>query len=332
MNVLVLSAEASAINYIRSLRNRPDVKLFVTDCSRYASGLYEENVTAYVIPRARDLNKYQRAIDQIIENERIDILIPTSDYDMEGTMELIHRGWSPPVARFNPDYHVYRILSHKKEVMETLERMGFRVPKTYHSVDEIKFPAVIKPSREAGGKGVYVAANSQDLEKYRAVVDRHYGQDFVIQEYVPGETGSIHVALMLYGNDGQIYGEIVSRSSLTFMTWGGYGNAGQVIDEPKLLEFAKKIISSLGGWRGPINLEFKKHSENGHFYLMEVNCRLNGYSYLTTMTGLNFPSAVIDLLKKETTSYLSTDRADKEKNFIIGFREKVVEDWIDQSF
>ncbi|MBC2716503.1 MAG: ATP-grasp domain-containing protein [Desulfobacteraceae bacterium] len=328
MNVLVLSAEASAINYIRSLKKRYDMQLFVTDCNKYASGLYDETITPVTIPPARDLENYRNKLDEIIKQYRINILIPTSDYDMEGVLELVNRGWDTPVNFFKPDYNIFHTLSHKKKVMETLHEKGFRVPLIYNNPSEVEYPVVVKPCREAGGKGVSVAVNEKDLLKYISSISRNFGSEIVLQEFIPGDAGSIHVVLLLYGNDGNIYGEVVTKSQLTFMTWGGYGNAGTLAVEPDLLNFSKKIISSMGGWCGPINLEFKKHSGNGHFYLMEVNCRLNGYSYFTTLAGLNYPAAVIELLSTGKTDYLSIEKCNEEANFIIGFRERIVEKWI----
>ena len=54
---------------------------------------------------------------------------------------------------------------------------------------------------------------------------------------------------------------------------------------------------------------------------------LNGYSYLSTMNGLNFPSAVVDLLRTGRTPYLSFKDARPVRNFVVGFRELPVKDW-----
>ena len=153
MNVLVLSATASAINYMRALGGRPDLKLILSDASPYAAGLYGAGVTPLLVPRARDLAKYREALDRLIAEYRIDLLIPTSDHDVEGVMELLHAGWAPPVRLFKPDYAVYRTLTHKANLMHALERAGLRTIRVYGSPDEVKFPAVVKPAREGGSKG-----------------------------------------------------------------------------------------------------------------------------------------------------------------------------------
>lgn len=327
-NVLVLSSTASAINYIKALRDQNDIKLFITDASRYASGLYAGHITPLVIPRAKDLLNYKSALEKIIDEKKIDALIPTSDYDVDGVMELLRQGWDPPVAMFKPDPEVHRVMFDKKEVNLKLKDLGFEVPRTYDDPSEASYPLVIKPACEAGAKGVFIVTDESELESRLTTLREGYGEHFVLQEYIPGGVGYTYVAALLYGNDGELYGEAASKSYLTVMTWGGGGNAGVMVDEPQLLGYSKKIIEALGGWRGPINLEFKKHPDQGHYYLMEINCRLHGYSYITTMNDMNFPRAVVDLLTKGTTEFLAMKKGAPRKNFIIGLRERIVDDWV----
>ncbi|MCI0380651.1 MAG: ATP-grasp domain-containing protein [Gemmataceae bacterium] len=331
MNVLILSATASAINYQKALAGRRDLRLFFADASRYAGGLYGAGVTPLLLPRARSLDRYQEALDAAIKRHGIDLLISTSDHDMEGVMELERRGWTPPVSMFRPDYDVYRTLTHKALLMQALGEKGFETPRVYSSPDEVEFPAIVKPCREGGSKGVWIVHDRAELHDRLNQVHHSFQGDVVLQQYIPGDTGSIYVVLLLFGQDGELYGEAASHSHLTFMTWGGGGNAGAVVEEPELLDQAKRIIAALGGWRGPVNLEFKRHQQNRRFYLLEVNCRLNGYSYVYTMNGLNFPAAVVDLLQKQRTEFLRLRPEAPRRNFVVGFRECPVEDWCDDA-
>jgi predicted ATP-grasp superfamily ATP-dependent carboligase len=327
MNVLVLSATASAINYARALAGRRDVRLFLSDASKFASGLYLQGVHPLLAPRARNLDQYRDFLDRTIADNRIDVLIPTSDHDVEGTMELIHQGWNPPVKMFRPNYETYRLLTHKADLNAAMHRHGLPAPRTYASVEEVEYPAVVKPAREGGSKGVWIVANREELDDRLDVVRKSFPGDVLMQQFIPGETGSIYVALLLYGADSKLYGEAASHSHATFMTWGGGGMAGVVVHEPELLQLAQRIVEAMGGWRGPINVEFKRHAETGQFYLLEVNCRLNGYSYLTTMNDMNFPSAVIDLLTVGTTPFVRMEPGRTPTNFVLGYREQPVEAW-----
>ena len=54
---------------------------------------------------------------------------------------------------------------------------------------------------------------------------------------------------------------------------------------------------------------------------MEVNCRLNGYSYLTTMNGLDFPAAVVDLLTTGRTDHLALSLGQAPRISLVVDRE-----------
>ena len=324
MNVLVLSATASAINVLLSLKDMPDIKLFVTDADPYAAGLYYTFVTPMVIPRARDLEEYRKALEHILTEHKIDILFPSSDHDMEGVMELISHGWEPNVKMFRPDYKIYRTLSDKLALNIELSKNGFLVPKFFSSNESLQFPVVVKPTREGGGKGIYIVDNEQECSLKLAEIRTRFGDSYIIQEYIPGGVGSIYMVVLIYGQDGKIYGESVTQSHRTFYTWGASGTAGTIVNEAEAAELAQNMIARLGGWVGPINLEFKRHVENRQFYLMEANCRLNGYSYLNTMNSLNFPKAMYELLVEGSTSPLSYKQLSQPMNFVYGLREKPI--------
>ena len=73
----------------------------------------------------------------------------------------------------------------------------------------------------------------------------------------------------------------------------GGGCAGEMVDNPDLVRLTTDVVQASGGWCGPINFEWRLHAETGAPYLMEANCRLNGYSYLTTMNGVCLPRIVL---------------------------------------
>src|SRR5688500_18644294 len=118
VNVLILSATASAINYKNSLLKNAAIQLFFTDTSEYAAGLYANDVKPLLIPRSRDLDKYRIALNTIILKFKIDILIPTSDYDMEAIANLKMNSWKPQVLMFDFDPKKLLLYSHKLNLME----------------------------------------------------------------------------------------------------------------------------------------------------------------------------------------------------------------------
>ncbi|MBF0613511.1 MAG: hypothetical protein HQL55_20555 [Magnetococcales bacterium] len=95
-------------------------------------------------------------------------------------------------------------------------------------------------------------------------------------------------------------------------------------DDQGLLTLAREIIYRAGGWRGPINLEFRRQTGSGRYYLMEGNCRLNGYSYLTTMNNVPLPRLVVDLLTGAPTPSIVLPPPAERVPFVLGFRERVI--------
>lgn len=330
-NVLVLSGTASAINYINSLAGHPDVRLHVTDSNSYCPGLYFPGVVPHWLPRARDTRQYRIALDRLLVENTIDVLIPTSDYDVEGVLNYLKDGWAPRASLFRPAFEAFYLLSDKGRLMAHLsERLPAVVPRTCadeRAAEVLTMPVVVKPVGESGGKGVSIVHRRDDL---RAAVQRLravYDDRFVIQQFIPGRT---YVSTLVYDHNGGMVTAVGMRSHRTFFTWGGGGCAGEMVDEPAMLRLADEVVQACGGWRGPINFEWRRHAETGEFYLMEANCQLNGYSYLTTMNGVCLPLIVLALLTGESLPAV-TAPSEWRRNFTLGFRETPIENWIQPS-
>jgi predicted ATP-grasp superfamily ATP-dependent carboligase len=330
MNILILSGTASAINYINSLSADPTLWLHVTDTDPYCPGLYAEGVIPHWVPRARDRDQYRLALDRIIDNYNIDVVIPTSDYDVAGMIEYLHDGWAPPVALFRPPWEAHRRLAHKGRLMESVSLVLPHVVPTTWDADNISaplpFPIVVKPPTESGGKGVGIVRSKAELPTAVARARLQHGQNLVIQQFIPGQT---YIVSMVYDPTGRLVVIAPMRSQLTFFTWGGAGCAGELVDDDGLCQLCAEVVEACGGWRGPINIEWRRHEDTGQYFLLEANCRLNGYSYLTTMNGICLPRVVLSLLTGESLPRLLLPPLNQRSNFMIGFRETIINRWIE---
>lgn len=326
-NVLVLSGTASAINFINSFAGDPEVRLHITDANPYCPGLYAAGIVAHQLPRARDTGRYRAALDELIARCAIDVLIPTSDYDIEGVMHYFRDGWAPKVILFRPAFDAFHTLSDKARLMARMtERMPAVVPLTCRDDEAVGLgmPVVVKPIGESGGKGVTIVQRRDDLAPAVRRVRELFADRFVIQQFIPGRT---YVATLIYDQVGKLVIGVGMRSHRTFFTWGGGGCAGEMVDEPDMVRLTDEVVQACGGWCGPINFEWRRHAETGAWYLMEANCRLNGYSYLTTMNGVPLPRIVLALLTGDPLPPVSAP-SERTRNFTLGFRETLIGDWI----
>jgi predicted ATP-grasp superfamily ATP-dependent carboligase len=229
---------------------------------------------------------------------------------------------------FRPPFEAFRILSHKGRLMAHLaERLPKIVPftSTGGGVQDptLPFPLVIKPTGESGGKDVIIVPRGSDFEFGLTRIRERHGSGFVVQQFIPGRT---YVCTLVYDQEGRLAIAVGMRSHQTFFTWGGGGCAGEMVDEPELVRLSEDVVEASGGWSGPINFEWRRHADTGAFYLMEANCRLNGYSYLTTMNGVCLPRIVLALLTGDQLPPV-TEPDERRQNFVIGFRETLIRDW-----
>src|SRR5690606_454375 len=129
----------------------------------------------------------------------------------EAVVELLHRGWKPRPLLFKPSYTAFRILGNKARLMSFLRDKHVVIPATYGWEELPPLPVVVKPTTEGGAKGVYTATNEAEFRGAVERVRRAYGDDIVVQEFVPGGVGSIHMVLMLYDQRGRLVFAVTMR-------------------------------------------------------------------------------------------------------------------------
>ncbi|MBF0612856.1 MAG: ATP-grasp domain-containing protein, partial [Magnetococcales bacterium] len=222
MNILVLSATASAINYILTLAEDPHITLHLTDCNPNSPGLHAPGIVPHLIPPASQRESYRQTLDQIIATDEIDLLIPTSDYDISAVVELLQDGWNPPVRMFRPPVNSLRILSDKATLAKTMRSyLPDHIPASF-SLDQLHepllFPLVVKPRNQSGGKGVSIVHDRESLFNQVALLRERIGDGILVQEYIEGST---HVVVMVYDHEGRVAAALPLVSHLTFFTWGG---------------------------------------------------------------------------------------------------------------
>ncbi|MCK9555518.1 ATP-grasp domain-containing protein [bacterium] len=284
-------------NTVRALRNKKEISVIAADADSLVPVLYNKNevLNSYVIPPAREEEKYIRALRKITEKENIQVIMPCIEEEinvLSRYRKYFHRMGADIICA---DYEKICKLSDKKSMVSQALKVGVPVPDTF-SVDDIsktnktlRFPLIIKPRRGHGARNIYIIKSRNDIAK----IPPEYiagKRNFIVQEYIPGGTGSIFLCGLLYGIDNVIKAEFLSRSIKTLYEFGGPAVCGEPVNGfRRIKDYTKKLISGAGGWYGPVNVEYKISSENGIPYLIEVNPRFWGYGYLAVGSGVNFP-------------------------------------------
>lgn len=297
--ILVTPAGASSLGVIDALSAETDHDLVAADASEFASGFRRDAVTGYVVSRLDEAEAaYIDRLADIIESESVDVLIPGADRDVLAVGRNRDR-FQDAVELVLPPQERIETATDGLRSVRVAGDAGVTVPATYETpgdaeADGASFPLFVKPRREEGGRGARRVESWDELRFFYSRIDERIGTP-VIQEHIPGGTGTMHVVGLLYDRDGRLTTSFTSRSLRTNFSWGGGGVVGQPVDRPELVGLATAIVNHLGGWVGPINMEFKYDVRDGTPTFIEINPRLWGYNHVATINGVNFPSRLVDI-------------------------------------
>ncbi|WP_255149579.1 ATP-grasp domain-containing protein [Halorarius halobius] len=274
----------AAVGAIQSLRRAGfDGRIVATDASKRSAGLHLAD-EGYTVPRADDEAFFDAAFDLIV-NEGVDVILPTSGFDIE------------PYARHRDQLRaagVVPVISPPESIDTCTDKAAFDeamrgvapLPETHVDPDPRDvsgFPRFVKPVRGKGSEGATVVHDRADLELALRGDDR-----MLVQEYLPGTEYTVDVLSDLHGNALRA----VPRERLA--TKGGISTAGQVVHDEDLSRTCRRVAESLG-LAGPTCMQFKR-DDDGTAKLIDVNPRLGGGTVITTFAGVNLPRHSLELV------------------------------------
>jgi uncharacterized protein len=208
------------------------------------------------------------------------------------------------ILAFNNSPEKMALVSDKLWQARFLEEGGFPFIPTYESLDDAKFPVVVKPRKGAGGVGCRLVRSAADLKLEKGTI---------IQDYLPGKSASVSVIGI--GDDSKA---IAVNEQLIGAPWAGaeeFRYSGNITpldpSHPELCNLAEEVISTLG-LVGSNGVDFLL-TENGPV-IVEINGRFQGsLDTVELSTGMNVFQAHMQsfegCLPKRRKSRLTAGRA-----------------------
>lgn len=175
-----------------------------------------------------------------------------------------------------------------------LKKAGLKLPKIYKSPEEIDGPVIIKFFGAGGGKGFFLAKNT---EEFYEKIEPHKGKRHIIQEYIVGAPIYVHYFYSPLSDELEVMsmdkryetnvdsiGRISAKDQLDLNIESSYnimGNIPVVIRErflPQLFEMGEQVIKvsqqlEPGGLVGPFCLETIITPEL-EIYVFEISARI----------------------------------------------------------
>lgn len=255
----------------------------------------------YQVPPSND-PKYLERISEIVENEKIDVIIPVSSYDMNVFTEPEAKTKRLDKKMLIMDREMHRKLHNKERCYHFLASIGICTPEVL--TDEITFPLIMKPKEGTGSKGIKIIETAEDLAYWKKKIS-----EYLLMEYLEGKEYTVDC---LFRDDGTCIGWNV-RERMKMNGGGAVISKNSDLYNKKIekviekLEITKKI-------KGPVNFQFKE--KNGEICVFDFNTRLaSGGLALTVASGFDIPSLIIDLVERNTISNWKID--EKNKNLIM---------------
>lgn len=152
-------------------------------------------------------------------------------------------------------------------------------------LNSIEFPVLLKPTKEAGGRGIIRIDSQSELfsiiKQKKLLVPK---QRYVLQSYIPGED----LCLGALCKNGEILSYVLHKDLLPPSNSFGHQKVMEFVHNDSVIEVGRKLFSALG-WNGMAFIDFRIDRRDNSIKLLEVNPRL-GRAFLGALSaGVNFP-------------------------------------------
>jgi carbamoylphosphate synthase large subunit len=311
-------------NAVRALLQHDDIVVFATHSRDAALARLPFDVPKVRLPPPEDPDFAGTLRQFCLEND-IEVVLP----GMESIAIALAREKSSfaslGIAIPLPDYSVVLRGVDKSSLVKMAKAAGIPHPKSillqseddFRKINSLNYPVIAKPTFGYGARGVLIFEREpSDWIKLKKALKTG---NMLVQEYIPGGAGSIYQCGLVFDQNHDLKLFFQQRSTRTEFDFGGAALAGVSLREPILRSYCERLIREIGPWIGIVNLEFKRHSENGDFYIMDCNPRIWGLSSSAEDSGISFPFASVLVAKNKSfrshEDYLTDVHTERQQLF-----------------
>jgi carbamoyl-phosphate synthase large subunit len=272
---------AGTIEAVKSLKAR-GYEVITADATASSAGFSWAD-RSYVIPFGADPG-FVDALREIVRRERPDFIVPLVDEEIP----KVHRFVSaemPTLRVVGPHLGFCEMTLDKWEMAKALTSRGLSVARTWLASDArgATYPAIIKPRRGRGSRGLAFLDARADLERYLEAAAQPPDQ-YVIQARIVGRefTTSVVVAL-----DGTLLAVVPKEAA----DKRGITQVGITRENAAVDELCRAITSQLDP-RGPYNVQLIIDEQDAP-HVIEINPRYSTTMALTLASGVDEVDAVL---------------------------------------
>ena len=311
MNILFTCAgrRTYLLKYFKENLSEGD-KIVATDMQLSAPALQVADVKIQV-PAVYD-PEYVNITLCICEEQKIDALFSLNDLELPILAENKERFDAIGVKVVVSDPKVIDIAFDKYKTAQWVESLGLTAPKTYVRLEdckkaleagEIAFPLFMKPRWGSGSIGLESIADMEELDIYYGLLMKKIkktilatasvGDEYImIQEKLTGSEFGLDIMNDLNGKN--IGVSVKQKLAMR----AGETDKAVTVDLPEVREMGRKIGEALGHI-GNLDVDIMQRAD-GAYCVLELNPRFGGGFPFSYEAGVNFPKALIQMIKGES--------------------------------
>jgi len=283
----ILLTDGSHGNTLAIVRHLKNHKISIIHHKKSAI-TYSKYCEKFIIcPNIVNIEKYFKFLYNHVKANHYDILIPVgalASYVCSKYYDKLSSYIRIEIAKFKDFY----IAINKVETYKFCEKYKILHPKTYYSLADIEYPAIVKSTGELKGK-IPVEYIDDKYELVRGKYSELQREDLIVQEHIVGEPYGF---FCLYQN-GTLKKAICQRRIREYPPTGGHATSAETIYDPKLIELGKNVFDKLN-WHGVGMVEYKKDVK-GNYWLIEINPKFWTALELHILAGMHFPKYLLEM-------------------------------------
>lgn len=196
---------------------------------------------------------------------------------------------------------LYTKLMNKESLHRIAMDKGVAVPETVRTNEEnfiqkvetlLKYPCIVKPVDSPSfvakfRKKIFKINNREELVQAIKKAEEA-NLEVIVQRIIPGFDDHMYTFDAYLNQDSKVTHWATFRKYRQYpINFGASVYTGHKY-MPELYEIGTKFLEDLN-YKGFAEIEFKKDSETGRFYLIEINVRITNFNNLIYKLGLNIP-------------------------------------------